>query len=146
MGPAVRATHFVTKDVFVPQITVPAASAATSSPVTSAGGAGSTAASPRAISGGGSGYIVAIASIPGIGTASRQAAARGVVAAQNAGLQDVAANDAVPGESGSSPHFTVYTGPYLTEATAKRELLRALHDGYPRAHAQLLPTSTGKGF
>ena len=37
-------------------------------------------------------------SIPGIGGgASEKAAARGVVAAENAGLQDVAANDAVPG-------------------------------------------------
>ena len=69
-----------------------------------------------------------------------------MVAADNAGLKDVAANDAVPGESGSSAHFTVYTGPYSDEATAEAELVRALRDGYPRAHAQLLPTTSGKGF
>ncbi len=143
-GPAVRLTHFVSKDVFDPQITPPAASQSTPSSIATATGTGSGGA--PAPSSGGSGYIVVIGSIPGIGSASQKAAARGVVAADNAGLKDVAANDAVPGESGSGAHFTVFTGPYPTEAIARSELVRALRDGYPRAHAQLLPNTSGKGF
>src|SRR5579872_3863227 len=51
-GPAVRASGFVAKDVFAPQITVPDASPASSSPVASAAVPGSSAASARPFSGG----------------------------------------------------------------------------------------------
>jgi hypothetical protein len=142
-GPTVRATHFVSKDFFIPQVKPPAATPA-SSPVSGSDGSGSDNPSPGASGGGG--YIVVLASIPGINTASQKAAARAVVAAKNAGLKDVVANDAVPGTSGSAPHFTVYTGPYEFESTAQTELVRALRNGYPGARAQQLPGSSGKGF
>ncbi len=142
-GPAVRAKDFVAKDLFVPQVKPPATAAAPST-VTSTGGTASAGASSATSQGGG--YIVVIASIPGIGSSSQKAAARALVAAKNAGLKDVVANDAVPGESGAAAHFTVYTGPYPTEAAAGTELIRALRNGYPHARAQQLPSSSGKGF
>ncbi len=84
---------------------------------------------------------------PGRSTrASEKAAARALVAAKNAGLKDVVANDSVPGTSGSAPHFTIYTGPYQYESSAQTELTRALRNGYPHAHAFKLPSSSGKGF
>jgi len=143
-GPAVRARHFVAKDPFVPQITPPAATPATSSLTQTPTGEGS-GSSPSQVSGG-AGYIVVLATIPGTGIASQKAAERAVVAARNAGLKDVVANDAVPGSSGSAPHFTVYTGPYQFESTVQTELVRALRNGYPKARAQALPSSSGRGF
>ncbi len=142
-GPSVRAKKFVAKDMFIPQVN-PAAATPASTPVEQAPGTqASSAGSP---SKGSAGYIVVVASIPGIGSASEQAAARALVAARNAGLKEVVANDAVPGTSGSAPHFTVYTGPYQFVSTAQSELKRALTNGYPHAHAQQLPSTSGKGF
>jgi hypothetical protein len=141
-GPAVRAKNFVVKDVFNPQIKPPAATPATSSLVQTPTGGGSA---PPEVDGT-AGYIIILASIPGVGTASQKAAARAVVAAKNAGLKDVVANNSVPGSSGSAPHFTIYTGPYQYESSAKTELTRALRNGYPAAHAYKLPSSSGKGF
>jgi hypothetical protein len=143
-GPSVRATNFVSKDPFVPQITPPAATPATSSLTQTPSGEGSGSGQSQVS--GGAGYIVVLASIPGTGIASERAAARAVVAAKNAGLRDVVANDAVPGSSGSAPHFTVFTGPYEFESTAQTELVRALRNGYPKAEARALPSSSGKGF
>jgi hypothetical protein len=143
-GPAVRTKNFVVKDPFIPQITPPAATPATSS-LTQTGAGGGSGSSRTEVSGG-AGYIVVLATIPGTGLASEKEAARAVVAARNAGLKDVVANDAVPGSSGSAPHFTVYTGPYRFESSVQSELVRALRNGYPGAHAQALPSSSGKGF
>jgi hypothetical protein len=143
-GPPVRARRFVAKDPFVPQITPPAATPATSSLTQTPTGEGS--GSGRSQVSGGAGYIVVLTTIPGTGLASEKAAARAVVAAKNAGLRDVVANDAVPGASGSAPHFTVYTGPYEFESSAQSELVRALRNGYPKARAQALPSSSGRGF
>ncbi len=84
--------------------------------------------------------------IPGGGGASEKAAAHDVVAAKNAGLRDVAADEAVPGTTRMGTHFTVYTGPYPSAAMAQPELVRALRNGYPTAHTQRLPASSGKGF
>ena len=47
-------------------------------------------------------YIVVLGAIAGNGPASRKAAARAVVAAKNAGLKDVVANDAVPADEARS--------------------------------------------
>jgi hypothetical protein len=143
-GPSVRAKGFVAKDVFIPQIQPPAASAASSGGSTPAEGQAEGVASPGETAGGG--YIIVIDSIPGIGTTSEKAAARALVAARNAGLKDVVANDSVPGTTGQSPHFTVYTGPYQYESSAQTELARALRNGYPHALAQQLPGTSGKGF
>ena len=143
-GPAVRAKNFVAKDVFIAQISPPAATPASSTVTSTSGGEGS-GASPSKVSGGG-GYIVVLATIPGIGPASQKAAARAVVAAKNAGLKEVVANDAIPGTSGSAPHFTVFTGPYQYQSSVQDELIRALRNGYPQARAQELPVSSGKGF
>jgi len=140
-GPAVRAKDFVVKDVFAPQIAAPAATAASSTVIKTA--TGTTRVIPSAGSGG---YIVVLGSISGIGVSSRNQAAHAVVAARNAGLKSVVANDAVPGQSGSAPHFTIYTGPWTTAGTAQSELVRALRNGYPRARSQQLPSSSGKGF
>lgn len=142
-APAVRGKDFVAKDVFVPQITPPAASSTTSSVLTSGQGSGQ-ATGPAVV--GGAGYIVVLATIPGTGQSSQKAAAQALVAAKNAGLKDVVANNAVPGNSSSAPHFTVYTGPYQYIATAQTELVRALRNGYPNARTQQLPSSSGKGF
>jgi hypothetical protein len=140
-GPAVRAKDFVVKDVFAPQIAAPAATAASSTVIKTA--TGTTRVIPSAGSGG---YIVVLDSISGIGALSRNQAAHAVVAARNAGLKNVVANDAVPGQSGSGPHFTIYTGPWTTAGSAQSELVRALRNGYPRARSQQLPSSSGKGF
>ena len=143
-GPAVRAKNFVVKDPFIPQITPPAATPATSSLTHTAGGEGSGGS--RSQVSGGAGYIVVLATIPGTGLASQKEAEHAVVAARNAGLKDVVANDSVPGSSGSAPHFTVYTGPYRFESSVQSELVRALRNGYPKARAQALPSSSGRGF
>jgi hypothetical protein len=142
-GPSVRAKNFVAKDLFIPQVKVASATPA-STPVEQAGGTESSSAGSS--SKGSAGYIVVVASIPGINGASQKAAARALVAARNAGLKDVVANDAVPGTSGSAPHFTIYTGPYQFVSTVQSELKRALTNGYPHAHAQKLPSTSGKGF
>lgn len=142
-GPSVRSKDFVAKDIFIPQIKPPAATAA-SAEGTPAEGQATGVASPGKTAGGG--YIIVIDSIPGISTASEKAAARALVAARNAGLKDVVANDSVPGTSGERPHFTVYTGPYQYQSSAQTELVRALRNGYPHAKAQQLPSSSGKGF
>lgn len=141
-GPSVRAKNFVIKDVFNPQIKPPAATAATSSLVQTPTGSDS---SPAQVDGT-AGYIIVLATIPGVNGASQKAAARALVAAKNAGLKDVVANNSVPGTSGSAPHFTIYTGPYQYESSAQTELTRALRNGYPHAHAFKLPSSSGKGF
>ena len=143
-GPAVRTHHFVLKEPFIPQIKPPAASQSTSSWVWSAGSAGSADTSPGTTAG--AGFIVVVASIPGIGSASQKAAARALVAAKNAGLKGrrLVANNQVPGEAGSRPHFTVYTGPYPA-ASAQDGAHPGVRNGYPHAHAQALPSSTGKG-
>ena len=139
-GPAVRTKDFVVKDVFAPQIAQPAASPASTVIKTATGTTHVTSTQ------GSGGYIVVLSSIPGTGSASRNQAAHAVVAARNAGLKSVVANDAVPGQSGSGPHFTIYTGPWTTAGTAQSELVRALRNGYPKAHSQQLPSSSGKGF
>jgi hypothetical protein len=141
-GPPVRLKHFVAKDVFIPQIKPPAAAPA-STAVASSGDASAPASAGQEA---GSGYIVILDSIPGIGASSEKAAARDVVAARNAGLKEVVANDSVPGSSGSAPHFTVYTGPYLYASSARTELERALRNGYPHAQSLALPSTSGKGF
>jgi hypothetical protein len=139
--PHVRSTGFVVKDMFVAQITPPAASTVSSTVIKTAHGTTHVSASV-----GGGGYIVVLGSIPGVGRSSQQLAAHAVVAAKNAGLKNVVANDAVPGQSGSGPHFTIYTGPWTSSGLAQNELIRALRNGYPHAQAQQLPTSSGKGF
>ena len=139
--PPVRATGWVVKDPFVPQVAIAAAAApsvTTAAPVTRR-----IAPVPSAQSGG---YIVVLQVISGGGGASERAAAHDVVAAKNAGLRDVAADDAVPGTTRMGTHFTVYTGPYPSAATAQPELVRALRNGYPTAHTQRLPAGAGKGF
>ena len=143
-GPSVRAKNFVAKDFFIPQVN-PTSATPASTPVEQAAGTQSSSAGSSSTKGS-AGYIVVVASIPGIGPASETAAARALVAARNAGLKEVVANDAVPGTSGSAPHFTIYTGPYQFVSTAQSELKRALTNGYPHAHAQQLPSTSGKGF
>ncbi len=144
-GPAVRLKHFVTKDLFIPQVK-PASATPASAAVAQGGEGAGTSASPSGGAATGAGYIIVVGSIPGIGASSAKAAARAVVAARNAGLKDVVANNAVPGTSGSAPHFTIYTGPYQFETSAQSELKRALSNGYPHARAQQLPSTSGKGF
>jgi hypothetical protein len=139
--PPVRATGWVVKDPFVPQVALP--TAATPTVTTPAPITRHVAPTPSPQSGG---YIVVLQVIAGGGSASEAAAAHDVVAAKNAGLRDVAANDAVPGTTRMGTHFTVYTGPYPSAATAQPELVRALRNGYPTAHTQHLPASPGKGF
>ena len=143
-GPPVRLKNFVTKDLFIPQVKPPTATPASTAVSTPNDGQGSGTASPGRPAGGG--YIIVLTSIPGINAASQQAAARALVAARNAGLKDVVANDSVPGTSGAKPHFTVYTGPYEYQSSAQTELVRALRNGYPHAVAQQLPSTSGKGF
>lgn len=143
-GPAVRAKNFVAKDIFIPQVVPPNATQASTAVSSSGDGQSSASVSSGTTTGGG--YIIVLDSIPGIGTASEKAAARALVAARNAGLKEVVANDSVPGESGSAPHFTVFTGPYEFESSAQTELVRALRNGYPHARAQQLPSTSGKGF
>jgi hypothetical protein len=139
--PPVRATGWVVKDPFVPQVAPPAAAtptATTAAPIT-------RHVAPVPSSQGG-GYIVVLQVIAGGGSSSEKAAAHDVVAAKNAGLRDVGANDTVPGTTRLGTHFTVYTGPYPSAATAQPELVRALRNGYPTAHTQRLPARAGKGF
>ncbi|HEX4518158.1 MAG TPA: hypothetical protein VH063_01125 [Gaiellaceae bacterium] len=143
-GPPVRLKKFVAKDIFIPQVTPPVATQSSTAVSSSGDGQGSAGASAGQSAGGG--YIIVVDSIPGVGAASEKAAARALVAARNAGLKDVVANDSVPGSSGSAPHFTIYTGPYEYESSAQTELARALHNGYPHARAQQLPSTSGKGF
>jgi hypothetical protein len=143
-GPSVRLKKFVAKDVFIPQIKAAAATPASTSVSQATESQGSSASQSPGASG--AGFIIVVASVPGIGPASERAAARALVAARNAGLKEVTANDAVPGASGSAPHFTIYTGPYQFESTAQAELKRALRNGYPHARAQQLPSTSGKGF
>lgn len=139
--PPVRATGWVVKDPFVPQVALPTAATPTVTtpvPITR-----HIAPTPGPRSGG---YIVVLQVVAGGGGASQAAAAHDVVAAKNAGLLDVAANDAVPGTTRMGTHFTIYTGPYPSAAAAQPELVRALRNGYPTAHTQRLPASAGKGF
>ena len=139
--PPVRATGWVVKDPFVPQVGLPTAAAptvTTPTPITR-----HVAPVPSPQSGG---YIVVLEVISGSAVASEKAAAHEVVAAKNAGLRDVVANDAIPGTTRMGTHFTVYTGPYPSAAVAQPELVRALRNGYPTAHTQRLPASAGKGF
>jgi hypothetical protein len=141
-GPAVRAKNFVTKDPFVPQVTVPTAPAEAAKTVTVAP---SLAPTPADIQAGGS-YIVILGVIQGTSDASRKAAAHAIVAAKNAGLKDVTASAAVPG-TGSKAHYTVFTGPYPSAAMAHFELVRALRNGYPHASTERFGGgSSKKGF
>jgi hypothetical protein len=138
-GPAVRAKDFVVKNPFVPQIKVPSAPVAPPAqihPVNPAPAPKATQSVPGA-------YVVLLGSVPGKGAASRKAAARAVVAAKNAGLKDVVANDAFPGAKGK---FTIFTGPYPSAAEAHTELVRALRNGYPHATTQRLKATPSGGF
>ncbi len=138
--PAVRAKDFVVKDPFVPQIKPP------STPIAppAQGRPGSTAPAPKVIPQSAPGaYIVVIGTITAKGPAGLRAAARAVVAARNAGLKDVVANDALPGAKG---RFTVFTGPYPTATEAQAELVRALRNGYPHATTERLKTTPAGGF
>jgi hypothetical protein len=139
-APTVRAKHFVVKDPFVPQVKAPS----TPIPPPVQGQSGSAIASPKESAPSTPGtYIVVIGTIPGKGTASLKAAARAVVAARNAGLKDVVANNALPGAKGT---FTVFTGPYPTAAEARTERVRALRNGYPHATTERLKTTRAGGF
>ncbi len=142
-APAVRGRGFVSKDPFVPQVTVP--SAPRLSPATGSAVGGGTGSAPAGVQDGGT-YIVVLGLIPGNDKASEKAAGRAVVAAKNAGLKDVTANDIMPGTSTGGAHFTVFTGPYPSAAMAHTELLRALRNGYPGAHTEQIPSSSGGGF
>jgi hypothetical protein len=138
--PVVRPKDFVVKDPFVPQVKAPSTPIAP--PVQGQSGSHVTAPKPTAPSSP-SAYIVVIGTIAGKGNASLKAAARAVVAARNAGLKDVVANNALPGAKGT---FTVFTGPYSTAAEAHAELVRALRNGYPHATTQRLKTTPAGGF
>ena len=139
-APAVRATHFVVKDPFLPQVKGP--STPIVPPVQTQSGSPAPAQKPIPQSAPAP-YIVVIGTIPGKGTTSLKAAARAVVAARNAGLKDVVANDALPGAKGT---FTVFTGPYPSAAEAHAELVRALRNGYPHATTERLKTTPAGGF
>src|SRR5262249_13934915 len=116
-APAVRAKDFVVKDPFVPQIKIPSTPIAP--PVQ--GQSSSHVTTPKATAPSAPGaYIVVIGTIPGKGSASLKAAARAVVAARNAGLKDVVANNGLPGAKGT---FTIFTGPYPSAAEAHAELV-----------------------
>jgi hypothetical protein len=144
-GPAVRAKHFVVKDPFAPQISLPTAPAATQvSGPTPPAPAPSVAPAPSGTAGGS--YIVVLATISGRGAPSRRLAAHAVVAARNAGLTKVVANDTIPGGTFEGPHFTVFTGPYTSAAQAHSELVRALRNGYPTAKSEHLSASSTQGF
>ena len=139
-GPPVRAKDFVVKDPFVQQIKVPTAPVGPPAQIRPS----SPAPAPKATAQGAPGaYIVIIGTIPGKGAAGLKAAARAVVAAKNAGLKDVVANDALPGAKGT---FTVFTGPYPSAAEAHTELVRALRNGYPHATTERLKTTPAGGF
>jgi hypothetical protein len=139
-APAVRAKDFVVKDPFVPQVKAPS----TPIPPPVQGQSGNRGTAPKATAPSAPGaYIVIIGTIPGKGRGSLKAAARAVVAARNAGLKDVVANNALPGAKGT---FTVFTGPYPTAAEARTELARALRNGYPHATTERLKTTRAGGF
>jgi hypothetical protein len=139
-GPPVRAKNFVVKDPFIQQLKVPSTPIAPPSqghPATPAPTPSPPQrTAPRA-------WIVVIGSIPGKGAPSLKAAARAVVAAKNAGLKDVVANDALPG---AKDRFTVFTGPYPSAAEAHAELVRALRNGYPHATTVQLKSTPAGGF
>jgi hypothetical protein len=141
--PPVRASNFVNKDVFIPQIVM--ATAPTAAPAVPALGGAASGGTPAA-PGPGSTYVVVLGIIPGVGPASLKAAARAIVAAKNAGLKDVTANNNIPGTTKQGQHYTVFTGPYLEKSTADSELVRALRNGYPTARSQLVPGPMSGGF
>jgi hypothetical protein len=138
--PAVRAKHFVVKDPFLPQVKAPTTPIAP--PVQSQSGSHAPAQRPTPQSAPAA-YIVVIGTIPGKGQASLKAAARAVVAARNAGLKDVVANNALPGAKGT---FTVFTGPYASAGEAHAELVRALRNGYPHATTERLKATPAGGY
>jgi hypothetical protein len=139
-APAVRAKHFVVKDPFLPQVKTPTTPIAP--PVQGQSGSRAPAQKPTSQSAPAA-YIVVIGTIPTKGQAGLQAAARAVVAARNAGLKDVVANNALPGAKGT---FTVFTGPYASAGEAHAELVRALRNGYPHATTERLKTTPAGGF
>jgi hypothetical protein len=143
-GPAVRTKNFVVKDPFVPQVVVAPAARVSGTAGLSISQEKPTAPAAKPATAVKVSYIVVLKTFAGKGPASESAAARAVVAAKNAGLKDVIANDAVSaGKSG--PHFTVFTGPYLTQAEAHAELLRAQRNGYSSAQTERLSGSSVSG-
>jgi hypothetical protein len=144
-GPTVRLKSFVNKDVFRTQVTVPSAPLAQPAGGTATPQAPAQGSVPAATETGGS-YIVVLKVIPGVGSASQLAAARAIVAAKNAGLKEVTANSSTPGTTQQGEHYTVFTGPYPSQATAQDELVRALRNGYPDARPQQLAATTSGGY
>jgi len=144
-APAVRAKGFVVKDPFIAQVVVPAAPVApvaSASPVPFPDQTVPLPTKPTSIGT----YIVVIAEITGTSHASQMAAARAVVAAKNAGLKDVVANDTLGPRTGPHAHFTVFTGPFTTASGLQTELQRAHRNGYPSAFSVKVTNTPIGGF
>ena len=142
--PAVRAKAFVAKDMFIPQVVIPTAPVAPTSGSVAVPFPDQTKVLPTKDTGGN--FIVILQVIDGTNRASLKAAARAVVAAKNAGLKDVVANDTLGPRTGPKAHFTIFTGLYTTQSGLAAELQRAHRNGYPGAYSERVDNTPIGGF
>ena len=143
-APAVRAKAFVAKDMFIPQVVIPTAPVAPTSGSVAVPFPDQTKVLPTKDTGGN--FIVILQVIDGTNRASLKAAARAVVAAKNAGLKDVVANDTLGPRTGPKAHFTIFTGLYTTQSGLAAELQRAHRNGYPGAYSERVDNTPIGGF